>query len=130
MGRSASLPDCLDCGACCVNAAANVAAKSVEYIEIDANSTLLRSRRHAGRLVYRAANGRSYLRLVDGGRCAALRGAIGIEVSCSVYELRPSPCKRVMPGDKECLRARQEQGLVDPSPVRSSGVRRERPRDS
>ncbi len=43
--------------------------------------------------------------------CAALEGAVGQQVRCTIYELRPSPCREVQPGDDKCLRARQRHGL-------------------
>ena len=44
-------------------------------------------------------------------RCAALEGELGESVFCTVYELRPSGCRKVKPGSKECLRDRRERGI-------------------
>jgi len=51
------------------------------------------------------------MRMVDGGRCIALRGSIGRQVRCSIYDVRPRPCRRVQAGDPSCLRARADAGL-------------------
>lgn len=50
--------------------------------------------------------------------CAALQGEIGTEVFCSVYSLRPPPCREVQVGDSKCSRARMRHGLP-PLPPRS-----------
>lgn len=44
-------------------------------------------------------------------RCGFLEGSIGSQTSCSVYSSRPSPCREVMPGDAQCLKARAAHGL-------------------
>lgn len=49
-------------------------------------------------------------------RCAALRGDIGKEVLCAIYDFRPSPCRDYEPhglyGDNaECNGARARHGL-------------------
>lgn len=45
-------------------------------------------------------------------RCAALQGAVGQAVSCSVYAQRPSPCREVQAGDEQCAKARRKHGLI------------------
>lgn len=50
-------------------------------------------------------------------RCKALRGDIGRQVSCAIYEFRPSPCREFAPlaavgrGDDACNDARRRHGL-------------------
>ena len=50
-------------------------------------------------------------------RCVALRGTVGSEVSCAIYERRPSPCRAFAPeaaagrGDAACGDARRLHGL-------------------
>jgi Fe-S-cluster containining protein len=50
-------------------------------------------------------------------RCVALRGEIGKEVGCAIYEFRPSPCREFAPlaavgqGDEACNSARRRHGL-------------------
>lgn len=50
-------------------------------------------------------------------RCVALRGDIGVQVSCAIYEFRPSPCREFGPlaaigrGDERCNEARKRYGL-------------------
>jgi hypothetical protein len=51
-------------------------------------------------------------------RCAGLTGAVGQDVQCTVYDLRPSPCREVEPGDDKCTRARTRHGLA---PLGASG---------
>ena len=51
------------------------------------------------------------------GRCIALDGSVGQEVSCSIYERCPSACREFAPltaiglGDEACNEARRRQGL-------------------
>ena len=44
-------------------------------------------------------------------RCLALQGSVGEQVRCTVYGIRPEPCRELMPGDAKCLQARQRHGL-------------------
>ena len=50
-------------------------------------------------------------------RCLALRGTIGVEVGCTIYQQRPSPCRAFAPeagighGDAACGDARRRHGL-------------------
>lgn len=55
----------------------------------------------------------------EGGRCTALTGELGKHVGCAVYHDRPQVCRTCMPGDDECIMAREALGFaVDalPSP--------------
>lgn len=47
----------------------------------------------------------------DGQRCMALSGEIGKHVACTIYDIRPEVCRACMPGDPECLMAREEHGI-------------------
>ena len=47
-------------------------------------------------------------------RCVALHGEVGRAVACSIYEQRSSTCRGVMPGDGQCLRARELLALDRP----------------
>jgi len=47
-------------------------------------------------------------------RCRALEGHVGLSVTCTVYEQRPSPCRELQPGDEKCNRARERHGLPAP----------------
>jgi Fe-S-cluster containining protein len=50
-------------------------------------------------------------------RCLALRGTIGVDVGCTIYQRRPSPCRAFAPeagtghGDTACGDARRLHGL-------------------
>lgn len=50
-------------------------------------------------------------------RCIALRGTIGVDVRCAIYQQRPSPCRAFAPeaaaghGDAACGDARRFYGL-------------------
>lgn len=44
-------------------------------------------------------------------RCVALAGEIGQQVSCTIYDARPSPCREFDVEHAACNRARQRHGL-------------------
>ncbi len=44
-------------------------------------------------------------------RCVALRGEVGSAVACSIYALRPSPCREFSVEHEACARARRRHGL-------------------
>ena len=46
----------------------------------------------------------------EAGRCVALTGELGKHVGCAVYAARPHVCRTCMPGDDECIIARQALG--------------------
>lgn len=51
-------------------------------------------------------------------RCVALQGEVGASVRCTLYAVRPSPCREFAPyaalgiGDDACNRARARHGLA------------------
>lgn len=47
-------------------------------------------------------------------RCAALEGEVGRAVRCSIYDLRPTPCREFTAGDERCRLARRALGLPLP----------------
>jgi len=103
--------DCQRCGACCVNLPSNRAEGFASWVEVAEADALLGRADLVRKHVVRDANGIAHLRLADDGRCLALRGALGHAVSCAIYHHRPSPCRKVQPGDALCLRYRREHGL-------------------
>jgi hypothetical protein len=101
--------DCQRCGACCCNPSDNRAEGFGDWIEIEARAVLLK-RRQLADLVVRGADGRPHLRLREDGRCAALQGRVSERVHCRIYSVRPRACRRVQPGDPDCLAARRDAG--------------------
>jgi Fe-S-cluster containining protein len=102
--------DCMRCGACCRNPLENQVEGSREWVEVDASEPLAGRKEHA-KLLERNEEGVLHLRLVEDERCIALRGAIGRQVRCSIYAVRPRGCRRVQPGDRGCLQYRADAGL-------------------
>jgi Fe-S-cluster containining protein len=104
--------DCQSCGACCCNTRDNIAEDYPWYVAIDdPRSKVLKKADLRKRYVVEDPDGHPHLRLDPSGRCAALRGKLGQRVHCAIYAHRPAPCRRVQPGDRDCLRAREERGL-------------------
>jgi uncharacterized protein len=104
--------DCRACGACCVNLPANQAEGFHTWVEVDPSDAILARRDLVKKLVLYDADRTPHLRVAADGRCLALRGALGAATSCAIYHHRPSPCRRVQPGDALCLRYRREHGLA------------------
>lgn len=78
---------CQSCGACCVSLRVSFPVDEVDGC--------------LGGLVPQALT-ESYgssacMRTMADGRCVALRGIVGEEVSCAIYELRPSSCREFAP---------------------------------
>ena len=90
--------DCQQCGACC--------AYSAEWprFTLEDEAALARIPRHL--VDDRGGRMRS-----EGNRCSALRGEIGCETACTIYEVRPDVCRACEPGDEACLMARTRFGL-------------------
>jgi Fe-S-cluster containining protein len=103
--------ECQRCGACCCNVAENLTSGFEHYVPIeDPRSKLLTDASLRKKLVSRDNEGDPHMRMLA-GRCAALLGRVGDRVRCRVYAHRPRVCRRVQPGDPDCLRARLEHGL-------------------
>ncbi|QIK80686.1 YkgJ family cysteine cluster protein [Lysobacter sp. HDW10] len=106
----ASIHPCLSCGACC--AAYRVA---FHWSEADdaAGGTVPVDLTLALRTHERAMRGTDAV----SPRCAALAGTVGVATHCSIYDLRPSPCRAVQASwadgaaDAQCDRARIRHGL-------------------
>lgn len=92
---AASQLDCQDCGACCVY--------SEEWprfsMETDAELDLIPEA-----FVATDLGGMK----CENDRCTALSGTPGQRVACTVYAVRPIVCRTCMPGDVECLMAREK----------------------
>ena len=82
----------------------------MDWVAIAEHEILL-TRPRLRNLVVRNADGKAHLRLDPAGRCVALRGKMGRQVSCSIYEVRPRACHRVQAGSARCLQYRHERGL-------------------
>lgn len=101
MPSPAHTPDeivCMACGACCATSA-NWPRFSLESDEALA-------------LIPEAlvAPGLGGMRCT-GDRCDALRGVVGQETSCAIYDRRPIVCRDCRIGDPECVLARKRHRL-------------------
>lgn len=121
--------DCRACGLCCVaphdqEAYADITEKDMKRL----GARFVRLHVIQPRIFDRFANALDGHRTLDGiiktknlrqkagplrgwhvFTCVALRGSVKHQVSCSVYEKRPSVCRDVMvPGDSNCLEVRRE----------------------
>jgi len=103
--------DCQACGACCCNTNENRATRNQWYVEIEHGSRLLTRPDLARKYIAFDREQSPHMRLHADGRCAALVGTLGNDVHCAVYSQRPRGCRRVQPGDPDCLLARRERGI-------------------
>lgn len=95
--------DCVSCGACCIDGG---------YVGVSPLDTtphaLTRATKGLGLSKETMSNlGRRCMKRHCGGRCVALEGVIGTNVSCSIYEQRPAVCRRFEAGSPGCLDARE-----------------------
>lgn len=102
--KSAAVPDCITCGACCVYGLIAVNRRDPEplseYVELTPDNADVVIERVLPR------------DKVD-GRCAHLGGTIGVEISCEVYEDRPNVCRDFEAGSDRCFGYRRMYG-IDP----------------
>jgi Fe-S-cluster containining protein len=97
--------NCVECGACC-------ASFRVDFHPSDGEA-------QGGRVpesLYDELNvSIARMRGTDDAqpRCRALRGRIGEQVSCFIYDERPDPCREFEAGSEACLRARRRHGLAE-----------------
>jgi Fe-S-cluster containining protein len=98
--------DCESCGACCCNPDENRREGFTSYVEVDPSSKLVKHKR----FVVIDERG-IHMRLDPAGRCVALKGRLGVRVSCVVYADRPRGCRLVEAGSAQCLLARKERGI-------------------
>ncbi|MEN9560715.1 MAG: hypothetical protein RLZZ502_1926 [Pseudomonadota bacterium] len=101
---------CLNCGACCSTFKVSFYWAEADDVEGGKVPAALTNQCH---LMSRCMKGTD----ASAPRCIALTGIVGDEVACSVYELRPSPCRTFnfhgengMPNPR-CNEARAKHGL-------------------
>jgi Fe-S-cluster containining protein len=93
--------DCQACGACCYG--------PEEYVSVSEADRCRFDRQTSARYIVRRRD-RVFLRMLH-GHCAALHARQG-HFSCRIYRMRPTPCRVVEPGGRECLDARRRHGLA------------------
>jgi Fe-S-cluster containining protein len=93
--------DCLTCGACCYG--------PEEYVAVSGTDLHGISVRTQSRFVVKRRD-RMFLKMLH-GHCAALHARQG-HFSCRMYAERPTPCRVVEPGGRECLDARRRHSIT------------------
>ena len=84
------VPDCQDCGACCV------------YLPLWVEVTAEEASSLKGLLVKGDVTPYA-MAVTTNNRCVGLVGLVGQSCRCSVYERRPSPCREFERGGARCL---------------------------
>lgn len=109
---SAGPLDCQACGACCCNSRENKAEKYIDYVEVKPRDALSRRPDLVARLCVLNDKSETHLKLIGREqRCIALEGTIGERVGCTIYDVRPKPCRTVEAGSDECHARRRDQKL-------------------
>ena len=104
--------DCEACGACCCNSEPNRSHAFRDYVEVSADDALWKHQDRLFDLAVLNPAGETHLKLVGREqRCVALAGRVGEKVGCTVYALRPMPCRDLAAGSVECLERRREKKL-------------------
>ncbi|CAB1207352.1 YkgJ family cysteine cluster protein [Acinetobacter bouvetii] len=91
---------CLSCGACC--AYFRVSFYWAEGLAMPKHYT------EPVNAVYSCMTGTNQ----KSPRCIALKGEIGQQVSCGMYEARSSSCKEVQIADEQCNKARKAHNMI------------------
>ena len=86
--------DCQSCGACC--------SYSADWPRFS-----MESEEELARIPEKLVSADLGGMRCENDRCAALSGVLGQRVGCGIYDIRPIVCRTCMPGDDECLTARQ-----------------------
>lgn len=87
--------DCQKCGACCIGQLVLVI--------------------HGDNIPLHMTDGGPLpsMRVDDYGRCIALRGRLGVNVTCAIYGQRPQICKALKIGSQVCKESRRRWYLSD-----------------
>jgi hypothetical protein len=111
---------CLNCGACCSHFRISFYHSELDYhpsgqvpdkLAVKVNDT------------FACMQG-----TIDGGRCVALQGEIGKQISCAIYENRPSPCRKYAVWEEDgtpnhqCQTLRKQIGIVPLVPRRPASL--------
>ena len=104
--------DCQACGACCCNSKENKAERYIDYVEVKPRDALSKRPELIAKLCVINAKSETHLKLIGREqRCIALDGVLGEAVRCSIYDVRPKPCRTVEAGSDECHARRRDQKL-------------------
>jgi Fe-S-cluster containining protein len=101
--------DCTHCGACCVSDFdavdyVHMLPQDVERLTEDEQETYVHVERSFGSP---QTSMKTSYDSRDNCRCKALRGVLGEQVSCAIYDKRPNVCRNFTAGDSVCDYARQ-----------------------
>jgi len=94
------------CGACCASYRVSFYWAETTIMQKYGLPELWTEKLNAHRVAMLGTNRKS-------PRCVALKGEVGIHVSCEIYDCRPSPCHEFQAGSERCLQAREKHGVND-----------------
>lgn len=98
--------ECVKCGACCASFRVSFywgETNAHEHGTVPAELTTAISPHHV------CMKGTEHKPV----HCIALKGEVGREVSCNIYELRSSTCRQFEAGSADCAKARKIHGLPE-----------------
>lgn len=114
MNSQAEIPNCVECGACCIDPCPDGSGTYVDVTVADLKRLGKTNAKYVKELNGRHGKEREALIAIrsvyqDGGtRCVFLEGEVGKSVGCKVYDKRPAVCSKFKPGSRSCRVARSE----------------------
>jgi Fe-S-cluster containining protein len=99
------IPDCVKCGACCVFPLI-VPVSATDHTGSEAYWDLTLDDSSASPVIDRVLR-----RNPDDGRCSQLKGTVGGDISCVIYEDRPQNCRNFEAGSDLCHEYRRMYGI-------------------
>lgn len=93
--------DCRSCGACC-----GPPYVAPTYIDLTAAEAARLTAPERRAYVAPGTAALATRHTDDGVICVALRGRLGTDVACAIYDRRPDACRRFVPGSRPCRRLR------------------------
>jgi Fe-S-cluster containining protein len=97
---------CLDCGACCACFRVSFYWGEISPVSSPGVPDEFTEKLNHHRAVMLGTNQKNPY-------CIALQGRIGENVSCGIYEQRPSPCREFAAGSEGCSSARKKHGMAE-----------------
>ena len=106
--------NCIECGACCVSDYdavdyVHMLHEEADAFEAEGHEEMVNQ--NTNRFGETMPSLKTAYDSRGNCRCIALRGTIGEQVNCSVYDLRPKVCRKFKAGSGACYMARRAVGL-------------------
>lgn len=108
-------PECRTCGACCVGSKADGDFVPVTALDRRRLPSKYGKKLHDVEPVEDGPYGFGLKSFGAHDACVALKGTLGKDVHCDIYDVRPVFCRTFERGSPECRRRRAELFFIKPS---------------